>query len=71
VAPDGFVAGPAPDGVSPAEWLAAGERSDGSWWPDLAAWLCERAGTPREAPPELGGRRMHPVHPAPGVYLGG
>ena len=70
-APDGFVAGPVPDDGSPAEWQASGDRFDGSWWPDLAAWLSERAGPLREAPPELGGRRMHPVHPAPGVYLGG
>lgn len=70
-APDGFVAGPVPDGVTPAEWQAGADRFEGSWWPDLAAWLSARAGTLREAPPELGGRRMHPVHPAPGVYLGG
>ena len=70
-APDGFVAGPVPDGGSPAEWQACANRFDGSWWPDLAGWLSERAGTLREAPPELGGRRMHPVHPAPGIYLGG
>lgn len=71
VAPDGFVAGPVPDDGSPAGWQAAGDRTDGSWWPDLAVWLTARAGVLREAPPELGGRRMHPVHPAPGVYLGG
>jgi poly(3-hydroxyalkanoate) synthetase len=70
-APDGFVAGPVPGEGSPAEWQAGADRGDGSWWPDLAAWLAERTGTVREAPPELGGRRMHPVDPAPGVYLGG
>ncbi|WP_165922122.1 hypothetical protein [Pseudonocardia endophytica] len=72
VAPDGYVAGPVSgDGEAPAGWQAAGERVDGSWWPDLVAWLTERAGPQREAPPELGGRRMYPVHPAPGIYLGG
>lgn len=54
---------------APEAWLAAAERVEGSWWDDLAGWLAERAGTLRDAPPELGGRRLPPLFPAPGTYL--
>ncbi|GEC25264.1 MULTISPECIES: hypothetical protein [Pseudonocardia] len=54
----------------PQAWLAAASRIEGSWWEDLAGWLIERSGTLRDAPPELGGRRLRPLFPAPGTYLG-
>ncbi len=40
---------------------------DGStpWWRGWTAWLSERSGGLREAPPELGGRGLHPVAPTP------
>lgn len=50
-------------------WLAAADHVEGSWWDDLAGWLADRSGTLRDAPPELGGRRLPPLFPAPGTYL--
>ncbi|MEV1293601.1 hypothetical protein [Pseudonocardia sp. NPDC049635] len=55
----------------PQAWLAAAARVEGSWWDDLVGWLTERSGTLRDAPPELGGRRLRPLFPAPGTYLTG
>lgn len=57
--------------TGPDDWLGRSTATPGSWWDDLTCWLGERAGTLRDAPPELGGRRLHPVHPAPGTYLPG
>ncbi|MFP5070552.1 hypothetical protein ACLFMI_12895 [Pseudonocardia nantongensis] len=57
-------------GGTPAGWSAAAEQVAGSWWDDLAGWLATRAGTLRDAPPELGGRRLRPLFPAPGTNLG-
>ncbi|MBP2369121.1 hypothetical protein [Pseudonocardia parietis] len=56
------------DGAAEA-WLAAAEHVEGSWWDDLAGWLADRSGALRDAPPELGGRRLPPLFPAPGTYL--
>jgi polyhydroxyalkanoate synthase len=50
-------------------WLAAAHPVAGSWWSDHLAWLGERSGPLRDAPPELGGRGMHAVAPAPGEYV--
>jgi poly(3-hydroxyalkanoate) synthetase len=50
-------------------WLAAARPVAGSWWADHLAWLGERSGPLRDAPPELGGRGMHAVAPAPGEYV--
>lgn len=55
--------------AGPDDWLARSSAATGSWWDDLTEWLGTRAGALRDAPPELGGRRLHPVHPAPGTYL--
>ncbi|MEQ3552438.1 hypothetical protein WIS52_18345 [Pseudonocardia nematodicida] len=75
VAPPGpvtsFLAGGcAPGTADPEAWRAAATHVEGSWWDDLADWLAERSGTLRDAPPELGGRRLRPLFPAPGTYLG-
>jgi polyhydroxyalkanoate synthase len=50
-------------------WLADAVTEQGSWWPDHVAWLDARSGPKREAPPELGGRGMHALTPAPGEYV--
>jgi poly(3-hydroxyalkanoate) synthetase len=50
-------------------WLATARPVAGSWWADHLAWLGERSGPLRDAPPELGGRGMHAVAPAPGDYV--
>ncbi|WP_218614380.1 hypothetical protein [Pseudonocardia sp. KRD291] len=55
--------------AGPDDWLARSHEQPGSWWDDLTEWLGARSGTLREAPPELGGRRLHPLFPAPGTYL--
>ncbi|MDN5916292.1 MAG: hypothetical protein L0I76_14525 [Pseudonocardia sp.] len=55
--------------TGPDDWLARSQERPGSWWDDLTEWLGARSGTLREAPPELGGRRLHPLFPAPGTYL--
>ncbi|MEQ3539332.1 hypothetical protein WHI96_10900 [Pseudonocardia tropica] len=67
----GFRAAPCSTGDGVAQrWRAGAEAVEGSWWDDLASWLVERSGTTRDAPPELGGRRLRPLFPAPGTYLG-
>lgn len=67
----GFRAAPCSTGDGVAQrWRTGAEAVEGSWWDDLAAWLVERSGTMRDAPPELGGRRLRPLFPAPGTYLG-
>lgn len=60
------------DTESPADaqtWLANAKTVEGSWWPDHVAWLAERSGPERDAPPELGTRGMHALVPAPGDYI--
>jgi polyhydroxyalkanoate synthase subunit PhaC len=52
-----------------ARWLGAARQVAGSWWADHLAWLGERSGPLRDAPPELGGRGMHALAPAPGDYV--
>lgn len=57
-------------GDGPDRWRDAAPLTDGSWWDDLADWLATRSGVLRDAPPELGGRHLPPLFPAPGTYLG-
>ncbi len=64
----GFRASDAVPGM-PDRWLAEAEDQAGSWWSDHLAWLTARSGTLQDAPPELGGRGMHAVAPAPGAYV--
>jgi polyhydroxyalkanoate synthase len=53
----------------PQRWLEAASERAGSWWQDLLGWLRERSGDEREAAPELGGRGLYALHPAPGTYV--
>ncbi|MCD2198191.1 alpha/beta fold hydrolase [Actinomycetospora endophytica] len=53
----------------PEGWSAAAERVEGSWWPDLSAWLGERSGAEVPAPDVRDGV-AHPVlGEAPGSYV--
>ncbi|KAA1420944.1 alpha/beta fold hydrolase [Nocardioides humilatus] len=53
----------------PKAWLKGAETHQGSWWPDVAAWLDERCGELVPAPKELG-TLTHPVlAEAPGTYV--
>jgi len=53
----------------PGPWLAEAEDQPGSWWTDHLTWLTARSGALQDAPPELGGRGMHALAPAPGAYV--
>jgi polyhydroxyalkanoate synthase subunit PhaC len=53
----------------PGRWLAEAEDQPGSWWNDHLTWLAARSGPLQDAPPELGGRGMHALAPAPGAYV--
>ncbi|GAA1856323.1 hypothetical protein GCM10009836_40640 [Pseudonocardia ailaonensis] len=55
--------------ADPERWRSAARLHTGSWWADLTAWLDERSGDRVDAPPELGGRGLHALHPAPGTYF--
>jgi polyhydroxyalkanoate synthase subunit PhaC len=64
----GFRAAAAVPG-QPEKWLAEAVDQPGSWWTDHLTWLTARSGPLRDAPPELGGRGMHALAPAPGEYV--
>ncbi|MEO6955813.1 MAG: alpha/beta fold hydrolase [Antricoccus sp.] len=51
------------------EWLDGATREQGSWWPDWAAWLGQRAGEDMPAPEVLGGPDHQPLADAPGTYV--
>ncbi len=53
---------------APAQWRAAAERHDGSWWPLWFDWLAARAGE-EVAPPRMGGDAHPPLVDAPGSYV--
>jgi polyhydroxyalkanoate synthase len=55
--------------ADPEDWLKTAETEQGSWWPDLLAWLGERCGTDKPAPEELGGGGLRPIVDAPGTYV--
>jgi len=70
--PDGVGAGYRAAAAVPGEperWHAGTEEEPGSWWADHLTWLTARSGPLRDAPPELGGRGMHALAPAPGAYV--
>ena len=51
------------------QWLRTAETQEGSWWPDLVAWLGERCGPEKRAPARLGGGGLRPLVDAPGTYV--
>jgi len=51
-------------------WLGGATEHKGSWWEDWTAWIAERAGARRAAPP-LGSAAHPPVDDAPGKYVFG
>lgn len=53
----------------PADWLKTAQTEQGSWWPDMLAWLGDRCGTDKPAPAELGGGGLGPLAAAPGTYV--
>jgi polyhydroxyalkanoate synthase subunit PhaC len=55
--------------ASPADWLKAAQTEQGSWWPDLLAWLADRCGAGRQAPGQPGGGGLRPLADAPGTYV--
>ncbi len=55
--------------ADPEDWLKTAETEQGSWWPDLLAWLGERCGADKPAPVELGGGGLRPIVDAPGTYV--
>jgi polyhydroxyalkanoate synthase len=54
--------------ANPADWLKTAHAQQGSWWPDLVAWLGDRCGAGKPAPPGLGGGGLRPLVDAPGTY---
>jgi polyhydroxyalkanoate synthase len=55
--------------ADPADWLKTARADQGSWWPDMAAWLGEHCGAEKPAPAELGGSGLRPLVDAPGTYV--
>jgi len=55
--------------ADPEDWLQTAETEQGSWWPDLVAWLGDRCGADKPAPKELGGGGLRPIVDAPGTYV--
>ncbi len=55
--------------ANPEGWLKTAETEQGTWWPDLLAWLGERCGADKPAPEELGGGGLRPLADAPGTYV--
>jgi len=56
--------------IDPDMWFAKHERKDGSWWPELVAWLDARSGEPA-TPPAMGlpDAGLVPLCDAPGTYV--
>ncbi|WP_219416843.1 hypothetical protein [Pseudonocardia nigra] len=69
--PDGVFQAGAATATAPERWGTTADARPGSWWPDHLGWLAERSGPLRDAPPELGGRGMPAVAPAPGDHVTG
>jgi polyhydroxyalkanoate synthase subunit PhaC len=55
--------------ANPEDWLKTAQTEQGSWWPDLLAWLGDRCGPDKPAPEELGGGGLRPIIDAPGTYV--
>ncbi len=55
--------------ANPADWLKTAQAGQGSWWPDMLAWLGERCGAEKPAPAEPGGSGLRSLIDAPGTYV--
>jgi poly[(R)-3-hydroxyalkanoate] polymerase subunit PhaC len=55
--------------ADPGDWLKTAGTEQGSWWPDLLAWLGERCGADKPASEEPGGGGLRPIVDAPGTYI--
>jgi len=55
--------------ANPEEWLKEAGTEQGSWWPDLLAWLGDRCGAEKPAPSRFGGGGLKPIVDAPGTYV--
>jgi poly[(R)-3-hydroxyalkanoate] polymerase subunit PhaC len=55
--------------ASPADWLKTAQSEQGSWWPDMLAWLGDRCGADKPAPNGPGGGGLPPLAAAPGTYV--
>jgi polyhydroxyalkanoate synthase len=55
--------------ADPTDWLKTAQTQQGSWWPDLLAWLGERCGADKPAPGGSGGGGLRPLVDAPGTYV--
>jgi polyhydroxyalkanoate synthase len=55
--------------ADPQQWLRTAETQQGSWWPDMVAWLGERCGPEKRSPARLGGAGLRPLVEAPGTYV--
>lgn len=55
--------------ASPTDWLKTAQSEQGSWWPDMLAWLGDRCGADKPAPAELGGGGLRRLAAAPGTYV--
>jgi polyhydroxyalkanoate synthase subunit PhaC len=54
--------------TDPDTWLATAPRKEGSWWPELAAWLDQRSGPWVDAN-RFDDRAGASLGPAPGTYV--
>ena len=57
----------APVAGAPEDWLAAAEKTPGSWWPRWSVWLAERSGPMIKA--RVPGDGAEVLAPAPGTYV--
>ncbi|MBD0280888.1 MAG: poly(3-hydroxyalkanoate) polymerase [Thermoleophilaceae bacterium] len=53
----------------PEVWLEGAPKRRGTWWTDWDAWLAERSGRMRPAPPSLGNSHYKVAGRAPGTYV--
>ncbi|QNJ96544.1 alpha/beta fold hydrolase (plasmid) [Mycolicibacterium fluoranthenivorans] len=56
-------------GADPAEWKAAAEIREGTWWNDWTTWIAERGGAKVAAPEQPGSTQYPLIEPSPGRYV--
>jgi polyhydroxyalkanoate synthase len=57
--------------LSAADWVAATDKTAGSWWPAWGAWLAGHSSAKRVRPPKMGATKAGyaPLGDAPGEYV--